>query len=755
MKKFRIIIALILCVFIFNSVTVFATTENNTIILPDCNCNAAADYMHVNTCPRFLPSLTNEQAYLIWQSLTDFEKESAQYWVTDEQKAYFASQEGNAVMPVNVENDFSSDIGKTATFNLACGYTSFPISDSPNEINWTTDYQLFTSDFTEGLEVVIVDYSCYTNADSTILWYKVEAAPGYTLPEKLVTYPWVYQNYVSSLGNGYDSLILADSGGSGEHVQNLISSSELPSGSNVAFNDLTDSLDIPTSRIYDIKVFNSDGAEWQPIDEGKTVTLSLPVMGVEDGELVDVLHFIDYAPDINGDEHVISVEGADAETLALLHPAIDAYGDGKNVAIEYIEGLVVTNGRISFETDSFSIYEIQDGSFKPAANQSGEVYFDNSNGAKDAYYYASSNTDFTLFTNNVVLFDLVDGEFYKLNNAEDYIKDNVSLTNNGIVWLRAKATFQIGDLPVGTVVSITFKNHYSNTIHIIIVEEITITYDLNTTDENILKNVTVPAEQTIATDGTIPSILAGFEKEPSGYSFAGWNTSPAGDGTTYKKGDVVVFAKDTTLYAMWNKNKYTIKYDLNYDGAVNNIEAQIKEHDVALNLYEIVPTRDGYIFIGWCPLADGSGTIYQPNEEFSGNADATLYAIWIPASTSLTIKKEGALDIDKNQTFVFVVKGNDDNTSDIDLTVAVHGNGIVNITELPIGSYTITELINWSWRYKGSPTWVFGTVNGSGDASIMLTADPNLITFKNTRSEQYWLDGDCWCDNRFVAATVN
>ena len=121
--------------------------------------------------------------------------------------------------------------------------------------------------------------------------------------------------------------------------------------------------------------------------------------------------------------------------------------------------------------------------------------------------------------------------------------------------------------------------------------------------------------------------------------------------------------------------------------------------------------------------------------------------------TSLTICKEGYSEyvtIDPNQTFLFHVEG-----EGVDLVVSVHGNSSATINGLKVGNeYTVTELIDWSWRYEFS-NWAFvssdaGQATGNVNAaSVTLGTDGNAITFTNTREENKWLDGDSRLDNLF------
>lgn len=172
--------------------------------------------------------------------------------------------------------------------------------------------------------------------------------------------------------------------------------------------------------------------------------------------------------------------------------------------------------------------------------------------------------------------------------------------------------------------------------------------------------------------------------------------------------------------------------------------------------------NSGYQFAGWfrdeaCtqpvdPNWITSGNHLTPQKEDGSYQEATYYAKFAPAITSLTISKTGHWDIDPNQTFLFQVTG-----ENVDLTVTVHENGSATINGLKVGGeYTVTELTDWSWRYADTPDWTFitdGDTDASGTdtaaATITLGNTGNNITFTNTRDESKWLDGDTYEDNRF------
>lgn len=105
----------------------------------------------------------------------------------------------------------------------------------------------------------------------------------------------------------------------------------------------------------------------------------------------------------------------------------------------------------------------------------------------------------------------------------------------------------------------------------------------------------------------------------------------------------------------------------------------------------------------------------------------------------LTITKSGCnVGLDPNQTFVFKVTG----PNDFSMEVVIKGNGSTTITNLPAGTYTVTEDTGWSWRYEP-------TSNG-------LTGSPEnpVVTFSNIRNNDYWLDGNAYCKNVFDGFTA-
>lgn len=119
-----------------------------------------------------------------------------------------------------------------------------------------------------------------------------------------------------------------------------------------------------------------------------------------------------------------------------------------------------------------------------------------------------------------------------------------------------------------------------------------------------------------------------------------------------------------------------------------------------------------------------------------GYEAATYYAKFEYDVADLTITKQGWEGIDEGQSFIFDVTG----PNGYSKRVVVNGNGSVIIKGLKIGTYTVTEVTNWSWRYAA---------DSSSQSIELKPAMSNTVNFTNTRSNHKWLGGDAYSQNIF------
>lgn len=76
--------------------------------------------------------------------------------------------------------------------------------------------------------------------------------------------------------------------------------------------------------------------------------------------------------------------------------------------------------------------------------------------------------------------------------------------------------------------------------------------------------------------------------------------------------------------------EYTVSYDAN--GGEDAPSVQGKRENKALTLSSKIPTRTGYVFLGWSTIKDGE-VVYQPGDSYTANSDVTLYAVWAEGYT--------------------------------------------------------------------------------------------------------------------------
>lgn len=164
------------------------------------------------------------------------------------------------------------------------------------------------------------------------------------------------------------------------------------------------------------------------------------------------------------------------------------------------------------------------------------------------------------------------------------------------------------------------------------------------------------------------------------------------------------------------------------------------------------PTANpGFKFVGWYTTED---CVFLVEDVVPGSVDPvtnkltpqkrengchyewTYYAKFEYDVADLTITKTGWETIDENQSFIFKVVGPDN----FEKTVVINKGGSVTIKGLKIGTYTVTEVTGWSWRY---------TPDGNGKTITLQPAQTNEVTFANTRSNDKWLGGDAYSQNKF------
>ena len=215
-----------------------------------------------------------------------------------------------------------------------------------------------------------------------------------------------------------------------------------------------------------------------------------------------------------------------------------------------------------------------------------------------------------------------------------------------------------------------------------------------------------------------------------GYTFQGWATYSWASSASYHGGDTYKLNQNTTFYAVWSRNSYTISYNAN--GGTGAPSSQTKYYGTTLTLSSAKPYRTGYTFKGWGLYASSTSPVYQPGDDYNYNISRTLYAVWEkeapPAPTTYTVSynANGGSGAPASQT----------KTKDITLTLS--GTKPTRSGYTFLGWATSSSATSASYQPGGSYT---------ANASVTLYA---VWSCNHPSSKKVWDTGCDWrtvCDN--------
>ncbi|MBO6145332.1 MAG: InlB B-repeat-containing protein [Bacilli bacterium] len=201
---------------------------------------------------------------------------------------------------------------------------------------------------------------------------------------------------------------------------------------------------------------------------------------------------------------------------------------------------------------------------------------------------------------------------------------------------------EIGELPEPTKEGYTFQGWYTSdqydtqvTSETLVTKSttyyarwqansLTITFDTQVDD-----NVFLVSKEAGETLGELPVA------EREGYSLEGWFTD-----TTYttEVTSETVVVRDTTFYAKWGAEKFTVTFDANGGTGGQTDSVQVSYNSPMPAISTTAPTRENYYFIGWYDEnnekyynADGSSA-----KDYDKNENTTLYAHWTGNDCTVT-----------------------------------------------------------------------------------------------------------------------
>lgn len=122
---------------------------------------------------------------------------------------------------------------------------------------------------------------------------------------------------------------------------------------------------------------------------------------------------------------------------------------------------------------------------------------------------------------------------------------------------------------------------------------------------------------------------------------------------------------------------------------------------------------------------------------------STSYVVH-PKFCTLTVKKDVANLYGANDSFIFNVVG--EGNIKYEAKVVINGAGSATLTGLPVGSYTVTEDIGWSWRY---------TCDSSTKSTVLSSAkDNDSVTITNKLDGNKYLGDETYVINKCESNTI-
>ena len=133
----------------------------------------------------------------------------------------------------------------------------------------------------------------------------------------------------------------------------------------------------------------------------------------------------------------------------------------------------------------------------------------------------------------------------------------------------------------------------------------------------------------------------GFTK--TGHTFQYWISGSY----KYYPGDSITLSGDTTLYAYWKTDTYTVSY--NMAGGTGGPNNGTKYYGTAYTIPSDIPTKTGYSFRYWEDNLE-SGRHWSPGDSYTTNANVTFTARWVLRSYNVKYNANGGSGEPADQT---------------------------------------------------------------------------------------------------------
>ena len=215
--------------------------------------------------------------------------------------------------------------------------------------------------------------------------------------------------------------------------------------------------------------------------------------------------------------------------------------------------------------------------------------------------------------------------FYRNNvsNANSY---TLSLYRNGIYYdsyNMYSSTYNVSNLQSGTyTATLTVKNSNTGQTKNLSCRSFTLV-DTYQVIYNTNGGTNAPSSQIKVKDENMTITYAKPTK--AHYVFKGWASSKNATEAQYQSGDMYIKNTPITLYAVWEPEIYTIKFDPN-NGDNEIISTKITYGNTMKMPNDIA--QAGYYLKGWSKDKNSQTAEYRIGDDYGFDRDMTLYAVW-------------------------------------------------------------------------------------------------------------------------------
>jgi uncharacterized repeat protein (TIGR02543 family) len=209
-----------------------------------------------------------------------------------------------------------------------------------------------------------------------------------------------------------------------------------------------------------------------------------------------------------------------------------------------------------------------------------------------------------------------------------------------------------------------------------------------------------------------------------GFHLKGWYSSATGADTAWWSFGLSTVTRDTTLYASWEINRYTVSFETN---GGSSISPQAVAHGGTATTPAAAPTKSGYTFGGWYANAGFTALWNFPTDTLT--EDTTLYARWIDGAAA-----------------AYTVAFDSDGGSRVDAQAVAAGDTVARPANPTLAN---KKFAGWSGDAERSALWNFPTDTPTGNMTLYAKwIDAKTTTYTVTFSS----NGGSRVDAQTVAA---